>query len=292
MGQFARTYGALERVPVEPSDQYAVVTLLERVDALEHEKEALERFAGMAAHELLEPLVMAEAYGTLLADEVGDHLAAQARADLENLLRGASRMRLIVETLLHDARSSGQPLQRRPVDLGQIVREAIGLLRHEIRAHDATLKVRPLPVVQGDAVLLGGVLKNLLLNAIRYGPRAGGQVEIRARRIRDSWRIGVSSQGTTIAPEDRQRIFDAFYRGKHERETHGTGLGLAICRSVVERHDGQIGVEPLRPHGNRFYFSLPDPSARQPVNPPDLAVAASTQPLRGANGRRACAGCS
>jgi signal transduction histidine kinase len=274
-GQVARTHGA--------SDQRRAMMLQERVDALEREKDALARFAGMAAHELMEPLIMAEAYATQVADELGDRLTRQTRADLNNLLRGASRMRLIVETLLHDARSSGQPLQRQPVDLGQIVSEGIELLRHEIRSHEATVKVGPLPVVQGDALLLSGVISNLLLNAVRYGPSAGGEVEFSARQTRDGWRIAVSSHGPTIAHRDRERMFDAFCRGKDERRIHGTGLGLAICRSIVERHDGRIGVQPLRPHGNRFFFTLPDEGVRRSVSRRGLGVAASAQPLPGAS---------
>jgi signal transduction histidine kinase len=264
------------------SDAHRATMLQKRVDALEQEKDALGRFAGMAAHELMEPLIMAEAYAMQLADEVGDRLTRETRADLENLLRGASRMRLIVETLLHDARSSGQPLQRKPVDLGQIVREGIELLRHELRSHDATLKVGPLPVVQGDAMLLSGVISNLLLNAVRYGPSAGGEIEVSARQIRNGSRIAVSSRGPTIAGGDRERIFEAFCRGTHERRVHGSGLGLSICRSIVERHDGRIGVRPLRPHGNEFFFTIPDERVRRPVSPRGLGVAASARPLPGA----------
>jgi signal transduction histidine kinase len=274
IGQIARTPDA--------SDKSRATMLQERVDALEQEKEALERFAGMAAHELLEPLVMAEAYAMQVADEVGDRLTRETRADLDKLLRGASRMRLLVETLLHDARSAGQPLDRKPVDLGQIVPESIELLSHEIHAQGATVRVGSLPVVQGDALLLSGVISNLLLNAVRYGPR-GGEVELSARHTRDGWRVAVSSRGPTIARGDREQIFQAFSRGKHERRICGTGLGLAICRSIVERHDGRIGVLPLRPFGNRFFFTLPDPRVRRPVSRRGLGVAASARSLRGAS---------
>lgn len=276
--------GRLAKAATEGSGADVAVHLLQqRVEELERDKEALERFAGVAAHELMEPLVMAEAYATLLAESLGDRLQGKERDDLDHLLRGASRMRLIVETLLHDARSSSRPLKRVPVDLGQVVAESIELLRHEIRVQRATIDVGPLPVVRGDPVLLAGLVKNLLLNALRYGPRRGGTVAVHARRGPGAWRIIVTSEGNTVPREDRRRIFDPFRRGTRERRYDGTGLGLAICRSIVERHGGKIGVQPMRPRGNRFYFTIPDPPPGTSVSLLTLGVAGSAQQPRAAS---------
>jgi signal transduction histidine kinase len=282
IGRLAKARKASEPAIDEP-DVDDVVMLRQRVEDLEREKESLERFAGVAAHELLEPLVMAEGHATLLVEGLGDQLEGTARDDLESLLRGASRMRIIVETLLHDARSSSRPLKRVPVDLGQVAAESVELLYHEVRAHRATVDVGPLPVVPGDPVLLGGVVKNLILNALRYGPRHDGTVAVHARRTPDGWRIIVTSEGTTVPREDRRRIFDPFRRGTRERRHHGTGLGLWICRSIVERHGGKIGVQPMRPRGNRFYFTIPDHDLPTPVSLPALGVAGSSRRPPGAS---------
>jgi signal transduction histidine kinase len=264
--------------PVQDELDIDVRALLRRVKDLERENEALARFAGVAAHELMEPLVMAEAHATLLAEDLGGELSDTARDDLERLLRGASRMRLLVETLLHDARSSARPLVRVPVDLDQVAAESVDLLRHEIRVQEATVEVESLPVVHGDPVLLEGVIKNLLLNALRYGPRRGGKVALGADRIPGAWRISVTSQGRTVPREERRRIFDPFRRGARERRYPGSGLGLAICRSIVERHGGQIGVQPMRPRGNWFYFTIPDRPPRSPFSRRALGVAGSVPP--------------
>lgn len=274
IGRLAKARNA--PVPAVEQPDVDVVALQRRVGELEREKEALERFAGVAAHELLEPLVMAEGHATLLAEGLGDRLEGTARDDLESMLRGAARMRVIVETLLHDARSSSLPLKRVPVDLGLVTAESIELLRHEIRYQRATVDVGPLPVVPGDPVLLGGVVRNLILNALRYGPRRDGKVAVHSRRAPDAWRIIVTSEGTTVPREDRRRIFDPSRRGTRERRHEGTGLGLWICRSIVERHGGKIGVQPMRPRGNRFYFTIPD-RPRTSVSLPALGVAGSSQ---------------
>jgi signal transduction histidine kinase len=279
IGRLARVVDAPESAVEEPEAH--VEALLRRVDELEREKEALARFAGVAAHELMEPLVMAEAHATLLADGLGEQLDDEARDDLERLLRGASQMRLIVETLLHDARGAARPLHRVPVDLDQIVAETLDLLRHEIRVQQATVDVASLPVVAGDPVLLAGVLRNLLLNALRYGPRKSGVVSVGARRGPGEWRIVVRSDGTTVPANERRRIFDAFRRGSREQRYAGTGLGLAISRSIVERHGGRIGVLPAQPHGNRFFFTIPD--VRPAVSRRALGGAGSSRRPRDAN---------
>ncbi|MGH2945467.1 MAG: sensor histidine kinase [Solirubrobacteraceae bacterium] len=241
-----------------------VARLERRVAELEDQKADAERLAGIAAHELMEPLVMAEAYAVLLQDRLGNRLDLEARDDLAALVRGAARMRLLVETLLHDARSADRPLRRRSVDLERIVHDCIGLLGPEIALRKARVTVPPMPVVRGDAALLTGVIQNLIVNALKYGPRKGGEIRTEASWEGSRWRIGVASEGRTIEPNERERIFEPFERGRKERRARGAGLGLAICRRIVERHGGEIGVEP-RPKGNLFYFTLPADGARAPA---------------------------
>lgn len=223
---------------------------------------ALEMFTGVAAHELMSPLVVAEAWARMVEERLNDPAADSTTCvELHELIRVLSRMRILVETLLEDARSNGEPLERRNVSVQRLVDNAIELLGSEIRAHGTRVVAAGLPVVQADPVLLGAVVNNLLLNALRYGPRFGGEVRIRSRRERAGWRISVTSQGPTIPVEDRARIFEPYLRGSHERRAAGAGLGLAICRSFVERHGGEIGVGPVRAGGNRFHFTIPSEEA-------------------------------
>ena len=224
---------------------------------MESERTATETFTRMAAHELMEPLMTAQTHARLIQEQLRDQAHGDTRDDLDSLIRAISRMHLLVETLLLDARSVGLPLERKPVSIQRLVRNSIELLEGEIRARDARILATGLPVVQGDAVLLGAVVNNLLINALRYGPRSACEVRLDARRERECWQISVTSQGPTISMQDRARIFEPYRRGSHERRVAGAGLGLAICRSFVERHDGVIGVAPVDAGGNRFYFTIP-----------------------------------
>ena len=131
------------------------------------------------------------------------------------------------------------------------------MLAHEVQARGATVRLGELPTVLGDASLLNGLFTNLILNALKYSPRTGSEIVVDASREHRAWRVAVESEGPTIPPEERQRIFEPFQRGRSERRARGAGLGLTICRRIVERHGGQIGVVPAARGGNRFYFTLP-----------------------------------
>jgi light-regulated signal transduction histidine kinase (bacteriophytochrome) len=211
-----------------------VETLSARVEQLEREKAAVEAFAAVAAHELVEPLVMTEAYATMVSDRLDHDEHADSRRDLDALSRSAARMRLLVETLLHDARSSGREVVREPVDLNRVVGDCLALLAPEVAARGARVELEELPTVEGEEALLSGLFANLLINALKYSPR-----------------------NATAIDEDRDRIFEPFHRGTGERRARGAGLGLATCRRIVERHGGRIGVRPANGSGNVFHFTLP-----------------------------------
>ena len=228
-----------------------------RIAEVEREKAELEAFAAIAAHELLAPLVMTEAYAVMVSERLDGEAHADSRRDLDALGRGAARVRLLVEALLHDARTSGRQLRRRPVDLQRLVGDCVGLLAPEIASRDADVVVEELPQVVGEQALLTGLFTNLLINALKYSPRRAGVIRVRATREATAWRVAVESEGPTIPEQDRRRIFEPFCRGRGERRARGAGLGLAICRRIVDRHGGEIGVVPANSGGNRFFFTLP-----------------------------------
>jgi signal transduction histidine kinase len=227
-----------------------------RVAELEQEKASLEAFAAHAAHELMEPLVMTEAYAAMVAERL-DAEQTDSRRDLDTLSRGAARTRMLVESILHDASYRDREPVRESVDLGVVVRDCLDLLAPEIAARGAGVEVGPLPVVTGEPAQLGSVFTNLIVNALKYSPRQETAIRIGAERETGCWRLSVESPGPSLAPEDRDRIFGPFSRARGERRARGSGLGLAICRRIVERHGGTIGVAPANGSGNRFFFTLP-----------------------------------
>ena len=227
-----------------------------RVRELEAEKADLERFAAVAAHEMLEPLLITEAYAAVISEHL-DEDDAESRVAAQRISRSASRARLLVEALLHDARTAGRRPAFEEVDLQLETTQCIELLAPEIESRGARMVVDDLPRVRGEAVLLSSVLGNLLINALKYGARRGAVIRVGAVRELDFWRICVTSGGPTIDSAEADRIFEHFSRARDERRTRGSGLGLAICRRIVERHGGRIGVTTVDGSGNCFYFTVP-----------------------------------
>ncbi len=231
--------------------------LTARVEELEREKAALEAFAAVAAHELVEPLVMTEAYVAIVTDRLDGTVHEDSRRDLATISRAASRMRLLLEAILHDARSNERSVSPRPVDLGAIVAECAQMLGPEIEQRSVRMHVGAMPTVSGEEPLLSGLIANLMINALKFSPRHEASIALGASLEGPVWKVWIDSDGPTIAPEDRARIFEPYQRGHGERRTRGAGLGLTICRRIVERHGGHIGVVPADGGGNRFYFTLP-----------------------------------
>jgi signal transduction histidine kinase len=108
-----------------------------------------------------------------------------------------------------------------------------------------------------DPERLQRVLFNLIQNAIRHTP-ADGSVTVLAELNGSGVELEVADSGEGVASEDRERAFEAFYRGGagRARSGDGSGLGLAICRAIVEAHGGRIWLEDA-PRGTRVRFSLP-----------------------------------
>ena len=234
-----------------------VLRLSTRIEQLELERARAEDFAAMAAHELLQPLVMTDAYAALVIERAGDGLHPDSRSDLDAIVRISMRVRLLVEGLLASARARGEPLRREKVDLSEVVRDCTIMLEPEIQARNARLTIDPMPVLQGDPVLLSGLFSNLLSNALKYGPRTGAEIQLSVVRSEAVWTFAVQSPGPPIPEEASERIFEPWERGPGERRARGAGLGLAIVRYIVERHGGEVGVASPTGESNRFFFTLP-----------------------------------
>ncbi len=102
------------------------------------------------------------------------------------------------------------------------------------------------------------VFSNLITNAIIYTPEKG-RITVKAEVKGDFVGISVNDTGYGIAPDERPRIFDKFYRAKTEKTRNivGTGLGLPIVKSIVEAHNGTVKVESREGVGSTFYVRLP-----------------------------------
>jgi len=151
--------------------------------------------------------------------------------------------------------------QRESIDVNEVIREMIVLLRSELTRFSIATRTElapGLPRVMGDRVQLQQVLMNLILNGIdAMKDMNAGELTIASQYGEDSHLlISVSDTGMGLPPKHVDQIFNAFFTTK----PHGTGMGLSISRSIVESHNGRLWATGNSPHGAIFYVSLPTKS--------------------------------
>ena len=150
-------------------------------------------------------------------------------------------------------------LQREFVDVNELIREMVVLLRSEASRYSISIHcelANDLPQIMGDRVQLQQVFMNLMLNGIEAmkdtGP--GGELTIKAQQYDNRQLvISVGDTGVGLQPEQAGQIFDAFFTTKPQ----GTGMGLPISRSIIESHGGRLWASPNSGRGTTFQFTLP-----------------------------------
>jgi two-component system sensor histidine kinase KdpD len=228
--------------------------------AVEIETERLRSsLLSSVSHDLRTPLgVITGATSTLLQDE--DTLDAATRRDLlETAHEEAERLNRLVRNLLDMTRLASGAI--RPKKEWHPLDEIVGVALHRLeprlggRRIDVELPA-DLPPVPLDDILIEQVFINLLENAIKY-TASDTPIEIVARHALGAVEVEVSDRGPGVPAEERDHVFEKFYRLTREGTQGGAGLGLAICRGLVEAHGGRIWVEDRPGGGSRFRFTLP-----------------------------------
>lgn len=231
------------------------------------------------SHDLRTPLMVIKAAVTGLLQEGLHWDEALRRETLQDINEETDRLTILVSALLEMSLIQGGALrlQTEWCDLAEIIHTVLDRLQKVTGRHQILYAVAaPLPLIQGDFMQLDRVLSNLIENAVKYSPE-GSEIRVTASLAETEVQVAVSDQGCGVLPEERERIFEKFYRVKPRRAcpgpsesskngsiehyppslVGGSGLGLAICRGIVQAHHGRIWVEPRAEGGSRFIFTLP-----------------------------------
>jgi signal transduction histidine kinase len=152
----------------------------------------------------------------------------------------------------------GAPPERELVDVNELVREMLVLLRSEADRYSICLRTdlaAELPKVTADRVQLQQVLMNLMMNGIDAMKEVDGARELTIKSQRaenEQLQVSVSDTGVGLPPQHADKVFNAFFTTK----AHGSGMGLRISRSIVESHGGRLWADANSPRGAHFYFTL------------------------------------
>ena len=249
----------------------AEAKLREAVEDLERSNAELEQFAYVASHDLQEPLRAVAGCVQVLRKRYGGQLDARADQFIEHAVDGAQRMQNLINDLLAYSRVGTHGKVFAEVSMERVADRALLNLSERVKETGVQITRDALPQVWGDAGQLELVLQNLVSNALKFRGEVEPQVHL--GYALKSLQAGQTPQhifsirdnGLGIEAQYFERIFVMFQRLHTRTEFPGTGIGLAICKKIVERHDGEIGVQSVPGEGATFWFSLPVGAATETV---------------------------
>lgn len=251
------------RLPVEnPRDEFGrlagVINVM--LSRLEDSFDRMRRFTADASHELRTPLTVIRSVGEVALQEDLDVSAYRDRVG--SMLEGVNRLTQLVESLLMLTRAdSGQvSLGQTEIDLTRLVERTVEDMRAlaEEKDQKLSLSLEETAVLQADEATVRLALVNLLDNAIKFTPPAG-TITVRAGIQGDNFFTEVRDSGPGIPTEQRDRIFERFYRVEKERSSQagGSGLGLSIAKWAVEANGGRIELVSGEKRGSTFRLVIP-----------------------------------
>jgi signal transduction histidine kinase len=223
------------------------------LEQLQDSFESQRRFVADASHELRTPLTTIQGNAGLLArgPQVSDEVRRAAAADIA---AETSRMSRLVDRMLTLARAdSGLKLELAPLELAPVVTEVCRQAQTVHPERELVTQVGA-ATVAGDEDAIRQLIWILLDNALRH---ARSRVAVTLSGEGEWARLTVSDDGPGIAPDEREQVFERFYRSDRARTGHGAGLGLSIGRWIVEQHHGRILAGEGPDGGAAMYVDLP-----------------------------------
>jgi signal transduction histidine kinase len=221
------------------------------------------QFLGIAAHDLRNPLEVILAYSDFLLNEADTKLDAQQVGFIHKINSSSEFMLALVNDLLDISRIEAGRLELdlSPIDVAALVSRNVSLNRVLAAKKEIDISLEhdeSVGRMMLDAPKIEQVLNNLIGNAIKFSP-PGSRVEVKLARFDGRMIISVTDEGPGISPEELEKLFRPFERGRAQSTAgeKSTGLGLAIVKRIIEGHGGDIRVESATGKGAVFSVSLP-----------------------------------
>jgi len=220
-----------------------------------------DEFIGVASHELKTPVTSIKAYIQFLLERFEENTGETNYQIIKKLGNQVDRLIKLIHRLLDTTKAMGGQLKLVPekTDLNSLVREYLGELQSLTKKHQLLFEAGQIGQVLIDKDRIGQVITNLVSNAIKYSPD-GGDIQIITETMPNGHiKLRVIDQGIGIPEEQRDKVFERFFRVNENNAGNlpGMGLGLYICAVIIRQHGGEIGVESTQGKGSAFYFHLP-----------------------------------
>lgn len=267
-----------EALSVREEDGHAsgVLLLIRDVTHLRMQAELKRDAIATVSHQLKTPLTSIRMALLLLKEGKFGSLNEKQNDLLVTAAEESSRLFRMLQGLLDMSRiTSGRlVLECSAMSATEVLAMAVQVMQSNADAKSITIEIdapEDSPEVWVDPARIEHVFTNLFSNAINYSPR-GGKVRVEIAGEEDAVRFAVEDSGPGVAAEDRNRVFEQFYRGARQ-ESSGAGLGLSIVKQIVEAHGGRVRLAPHTGGGARFEVWLPRVDAVDPRREEPTAVA-------------------
>ncbi|HEX7579673.1 MAG TPA: ATP-binding protein, partial [Thermoanaerobaculia bacterium] len=235
--------------------------LQESYDKLHETYRNRDHFLQDVNHELRTPLTAILGWSEILVEDRPD--PETIAAAMEQIRRSAEFVLTLISDLLDMSRlEEGATVERKPVDVGVLVHEAIDPIAVIAASRGIELTVEAPPrgtaVEPLDPLRIRQLLWNLVHNAVKYTP-SGGRIDVVAETGEGGTTFRVTDTGIGIHPDDLPHIFERFRRGNRpvDGEERGTGIGLALAKGYAEKHGGRIEVVSKPGSGATFRVTIP-----------------------------------
>lgn len=225
--------------------------------ALRESAEKFKLFAYSIVHDLKSPTIGLHGLAKSLGAKYRDQLDDRGRAYLDQIQRAAEKSHTLVDEINHYIVAQEAPLKVEAIVVGELLAELGQLYRDtfaekQLRWHASEIDV----ICRADRIGLTRVLVNLIDNALKYGGRDMGRVEIDCHDVGPDVLFEVFNDGRPLDLGPDDDLFQPFRRKTTSGGVEGSGLGLAIVREIVESHGGTVWVESSAQEGTRFFFTI------------------------------------
>lgn len=245
---------------------------------LAQKNKEMEQVMYVTSHDLRTPLVNIDGFskelelsvnelisfiqGGNVPKDVKEKVSSIVKDDIPESLKyitmSISKMDFLLAGLLKLSRLGRFELNMDQLDINSLMSEVLSFFESRIKNKGIKLEISELPPCMGDETHVDHVFTNLIDNSIKFlDPGRSGIIRISGYKENGQSVYCIEDNGTGIAPEYQEKVFDIFHRLEPDK-SKGEGLGLAIVNRVVERHNGKVWVESMPDRGSKFYVSLPD----------------------------------
>ncbi|HML87469.1 MAG TPA: ATP-binding protein [Methylomusa anaerophila] len=243
-----------------------LITKEEHFESLQQVNRELNNFCHSVAHDLKGPLLSINQLAGFLIRDYADKLDSNGNKLTRYIQNKSAELIKITDYLLELARMSQKQMQMEAIQLEPLFREVYEELMRLQPERQVEFKLKQLPAIHGDLVMIKLLVRNILSNALKFTrDREPAIIEAAMEEAGNNYIISVKDNGAGFDMKDSARLFGIFERLHTNEEFEGHGVGLAICQKILQRHHGKAWLTGQVDKGATFSFSFPKDLSTQPA---------------------------